>query len=543
MNGLNESPDAVQMYTVLQAVETHLVAGAFDAALEVIEQKVPWEGLNESEEFPRLRLLAMASEIYDHAGRYDSAESIIDSEGKRCERILQKLIEFQTPSPRSHTERRLLKQQIWTVLHWGFVKFYRRSRFTEARIRFRLCWNVAERDLIVHDYRADGTLARIHYLIGLVDREVYDYNAAKHHFTESMRYTWMSLGRRDSVNRRAKLTDLNIARCLGLGLASIHYAEGQTRLAIPLLLAAKAIVSLNQDRLIGGYIDVVYASALRSNAGDQEDVLNEVLQLLYKAYKEFRKKGHTYYVMRAAHQLARAYVQRARDLKALPKVEQRTLRYAEKYAHRTMNLAKDQSDFRYTCHAQVVLSQIELQRQNAQKADAIARKALEESYDDIACRIEALLARGAARLAIGQHVEACKNVEAALDVGKDNPKVAAMCHLILARGYAYGRDLRKSSQHLNSWNHLKREINTAYLRKLEREALLARKRETDDLVINWDVETLDPKKEEARLHAFLVKWAKDRTQTDAAAIELLRISKQTFYNWQNAIGSKERMLE
>jgi tetratricopeptide (TPR) repeat protein len=531
---------------LVQELQKRLLSADFDAARALIDSHLRWENLTAIDEILALRLRAMASEVYDHAGRYGEAEEVIRSDGKRCERLLRNMVSSNSGVPQSLKERRLLKQRIWIVLHWGFV-FYRSARFPEARSRFRLCWHVAENYLTADKYRANGTFARIHYLLGLTDREVYDYHAAKHHFAESIAYAWKALDEQENgvpKGRQAILTDLNIARCLGLGLAWVHYSEGSTTLAIPLLLAAKTILSIKEDKLITSYIDVVYASALRSDGGHDPVKLSDVMKLLYKGYRVFRAKGHRHYTLRAAHQLARAYLQRARNARAqrASAVERKSLRYARAYARRVIHLAADLSDSRFACGARVIYSQIALQGGQLLDAEDYARVALEEGYEDIFCRIEALIARGAARLALGNCSGGCKNFEDALDVGGDNPKVAAMCHLLLARGYALSKNLRRSSQHWEEWQKLMPRVNTAYMRKLADEATAARKRETTDFVIEWSSRKVDPRSEERRLHAFLVKWAKDQTETDEAAISLLGISKQTFYNWQSG-NPKERVVE
>ena len=413
-------------------------------------------------------------------------------------------------------------------------------------MRFRLAWKAAENCLTAAADRANGTLARIHYLLGLVDRELYDYHAAKYHFTESMHYAWKSLAEHDGdgtiVERKAILTDVNIARCLALGLAWVHYAEGSTALAIPLLLAARTLLTFKKDQLIRSYVDVVYASALRSDQGDDPAVLAEVLRLLVRAVRVFRRKRHAYYHVRALHQLARAYIQRARAAQKGSRTERQSLRHAERHAKRVQHLSRILSDYRYASHSLIVRSQATLYRGCAIEAEALAREALELGYEDVYCRIEGLLARGAARLAIGNYEGACSNFEDALKAGASNAKVAALAHIFLSRGYALRKDMRRSGEHFAAWKEAKKILSTAYMRQLESDAIAARKQETQDFVVFCMSEKLDPRQEENRLHAFLAKWARARTGNDVAAIELLGISKQTYYNWQKA-DPKQRVLE
>src|SRR5207253_494839 len=118
-----------------------------------------------------------------------------------------------------------LKQKVWVVSHYG-VTFYRRGLLGDARWRFQLCLKVA-RDYLPDD--ADGTRARIYYLLGLLDRETHDHKTALRNFTESMNYAWKTLARQhdqqdgsplnERVRFQATLRDVNLARCLGLGLA------------------------------------------------------------------------------------------------------------------------------------------------------------------------------------------------------------------------------------------------------------------------------------------------------------------------------------
>ena len=516
-----------------QAVFTADFETAAQFAAKVLIQETS-DTADAPERFESLRLRALAAEVFDFMGRYRDARTVIRSVGESCQRTLELLHETPSRGPGNDEERRLLKQRIWVVLHWG-TTFYRRGQLIEARQRFRLCQAIAERHLVD---TAEGTMAWIHYLIGLVDRESYDYRGAKHNFTESMQYAWRSHSQgnlRTAQEPRSPrpLRLVNLARCLGLGLAWIHYTEGSVELATPLLLAAKSLLRSTEEPLIGAYIDVVWGCVLRSRYGDDARLL-EAHSLLRRSYARFRRRNHLYYMVRAQHQLAPAHLQRALNERSGPRWR-RALNCAEAYGKKMRVTATELGDFRFRSIAKVILSLVRLRLGQPIEAEHLAMEALEEGGAEyIQCRIDALLAKGEARMHRGLYPQACSDFEAALEAGKKNPKISAMCYLYLTQAYAKDNDIRKATENHSRWLKLTGKIETATVRRLAFEADKALRSESEDFTLRLSATEMNPKEAEAALRAFMVKWAQKNSKTDAEAQSLLRISKQTYYNWKSS---------
>ena len=93
-------------------------------------------------------------------------------------------------------------------------------------------------------------------------------------------------------------------------------------------------------------------------------------------------------------------------------------------------------------------------------------------------------------------------------------------------------DLRRETQHFDRWKELKPTIRTALLLRFERGVVGELNAVTQDFVACWSSPSHDPVRPERKLHGFLVEWAKARGRQ--AMKKLLKIPKQTYYNWRAA---------
>jgi tetratricopeptide (TPR) repeat protein len=505
----------------------------------------------ETDEMAALSARGIVSELFDYAGDYEWAREVIADDGKRCEEYLVNLVRSPRGAPRGTDidPRRSLKRRVWTVLHWG-VTFYRRGQFLEARRRFQLCRKVVEDFVSISSYPANGTLARIHYVLALVDREQCNYVNAHRHFTESMNYAWQTLETSgadvrtpEDTRRRSAMTQFNIARCLGLGLGFVHYAEGNLDLAAPVLLGAKALLALQNESLIRSYVEVVYACVRRSRDGDDPEALARIISSLRTSLKVFRKYRHAYYSVRACNQLALAYLQSARNIRgANNRTRAKAVRNAERYLAQVARLSGQLGDPRFECYSRIVRCWLRLLEGKAVEAEDIARSALEDGHDYPLCLIDGLIARGEARLAIGKIPAAIKNFEDALAAGGDTPRTRATCLLLLTKAHARHNDRRKARQYYDEWTRRQPAVTTAFHRKLESEAQAALNEKSDDYLVRYNDEDADPRQLENKLHKFLANRAKEKSKTDMEAAERLGISKQTYYKWL-AGQEKDRLLE
>jgi hypothetical protein len=525
----------------LSDLEKKLLSADFEGALVIVQDEVHVhlreDAVRMTPELESLRMRAMAAEVLDYFGRYVEARAVIEKDGQRCQRVLEDLRDCRVRGPQTDAQRKMLKQRCWVVIHWGYI-FYRAGELAGARDRFLLCRTIAESHLTTAGYPASGTLARIYYCLGLVAREQYDYRSAKEHFTQSMAHAWQALagvasGRRRpqrSLSSQAALTDFNIAKCLALGLAWVHYTEGELQLAIPLLLAARTLLSKSREEIIKGYVNVVYACVLRSARGDDPDLLEEAITLLREARSVFVTKKHDYYRVRAAYHLALAYLQKARN--GGPAREQ-ALEEAMSFVSEIKGYGHRADDRLFLCNAAVIESRIDRHRGNFLRALDRAREAFELGREHPFGLVDAYIARGEARFATGDSAGAEDDFEAALQAGGDNPKVRAVCLLQLARAYTQGKDVKRAAQYFEGWKTVRGRVENVFMRHLEPIVERAMHDLTEDFIVRWSSPQLDQRKL-SELRSFLVKWAKARSSSDEAAARLVGVSKQTYYNWKNA---------
>ncbi len=522
---------------LLPELQHCLISGDFETGLSTILRQVQPERLRHCDELTRLRVLALAAELLDYSGRYEDARTLIEEEGRRCQKILGSLDRRRTKSS-AGVDLSLTKQQVWVVIHYGYT-LYRRSKFTDALAHFELCRRVVN-NVIGASLRCDGTLARVHYCIGLAQREEYQYTLAKENFTRSMDYAWHNLGTRIRTAKSNLVESSNSvfatfsnAKTLGLGLGWIHYSEGQLELAMPLLLAAKNLLVPYHERLIKAYVDVVYASILRAEKGDKPDSLNEAIAILDQSHEVFRKHSHDYYRVRSANQLAIAHLEEARNYTNISPVHRKALKTSLKFIREMKDFATSVEDRRFLCNALVIESRVKGLQQKHSESLALAELAVAQASGNLFGQIDAHIALGEALLKLEKYEAACHEFEWAATEGKRNPKVRAVCELHLANANALNSDLRSAIRHYHEWQLMEPQVRNAFMRNLADAVNRLLEKKTEDFVVPWSRVSLSSSSLQQDLREWLVKWARSRTGNEEEAAHLLGVSKQTYYTWKS----------
>jgi tetratricopeptide (TPR) repeat protein len=501
-----------------------IVTGDFTKPLKVTLRFIRSAKFSRAPEIDRLRSKGVTLEIFDHLGRYDKVREVLGEDGERCKEQISLLVH--RPHPMLGSDVTLLKQRVWMVIHFGLAQ-YRRAAYREALQTFQLCQRVCEQfGAPGRKAQFSAAVCRVQYCMGLVHRELFEYSKAKHHFTRSMSFAW-----RAPKGAGGAIAAFGHAKTLGLGLAWVHYIQGELELATPLLLAAKDLLSQYKEPLIHSYVDVIYASVERSANGSDPVKLNDAIRILERSHKVFERYGHEYYLVRAAHQLALAYIQKARN-----HVAQGQNSDAFECAKRFLDEMRERShgSKRFECLALILESRIQRYQGKATEAASLAERALGLSELTFTT-VEALVAHGEALFELGRLEQATARFEAALRQGEDNPKIRAVCHLRLACTLARQGDTRRASKHFQRWRKsLRPKVSGAFLMELEQEAQRILSETKGDFIVAWNTANHDPEALERELHTFLVNWAQTKSENDAEAAALLHISKQTLYNWKNA---------
>jgi tetratricopeptide (TPR) repeat protein len=520
-----------------KTLRDHLFLADFEQAWKDVENlpvdEIPdGSSMNDPNIINALRLRSMAAEVCDYFGRYSKARDFVARTGELCETGLRAL-----PPGRvgERLEPRVL-QQIWVVLQAGLCE-YRANKFDSAFAMFDLC-NLAIGRL---EQPRWGTRARIQYSLGLVHRERYQLHDAIHCFVESTELAYKSFVRNTEVARGAEISKMNqiaIARSIGMGLASIYNTLGRHDLAVPLLMAAKAMLPTKpMEKLISTHIDMIEATLVRAEARSAE-ANEEVLKRLLDCHATFR--DHPFYRARAAYCLAGEYIQRARPNPAKPLSAK-----DEDYLRSARDLLKDldfqrTGNFRFPYQALLLQSHIERKRGNYVGAEERASEALREvsSTRLPGLFLDLCIARGLARLGLRNTKRAVEDFTEGLKVAEKslNRRMEALFLLWLCQCHTRMKGDLEAAYFFNRYEEVEKftEVKTADVRQLAEETRAVYKR-TPDLVLTLK-DNFDPTEVEKRFRRFLIDWARSRSKNDVQAAKRLKISRQTLYNWLQDTG-------
>ena len=504
---------------------------ARDYVLSILdsELKQPIDFVKAEETFRSLRLRCMMAEILDYWGQYKLARRVIKTVSAQCEAAVEVMEDGAGELPRTDAERKLIRQQVWVLLHAGMTD-YRRGTLGHAAYLFAAAERVCLKHVVTSVDPAWGTRARIYYCLALIDRERLEYGPALARFTTSVNCGYNSL--QAHPGELSKFSYITIAKSLALGLAFVHNAMGRPDLAYPLLVAAKTMLQPISEKLLSCYVDLLYANVLRGMEGARGGAaLDDVIIRLQQCYASFRELRHVPYQARAAYHLAIAHLQRARPDETVPlsRLSETDVEMADAYAEELRRFAFESRDVRAEMRRQVLKSRIARKRDHVQDAEEAATKAIQAGLAIQEPITDALIARGKARARMGKFEEAVQDFEQGLK--GDNPRTRAVCLLYLCQLYCGAQRYSEASRYFAEFERMKSEVTNLQVITVERTARAALQRSDRDLVLRIADAGLTAKSVDARVRRFLANWARARVQTDSEAARLLEVSRQTFYNW------------
>ncbi len=541
---MNDRRDQV-LEKLLPRLKEALATVDFRQARSLLEQSVVKVPDRSSPDRTRLAINSIASDIYDYFGDQAQSASWVRFDAPQCQRRLedlQKGIGLQRSSMYFKGQRSECKAYIVLLMRDGYVK-YRNHLYREALDTWDFCLKVLESRIASDDYPCQGTFGRLYYACGLAYRQMGHayYERAKQCFTNAVDFAAKDADARPAGGRA--LSDYRIAKCLGLGLGWIFYTEGQLNIARSLIQSAQALVSSRkQESMIVTYIRVIQACVDMSEYGSNQTKVKKAIELLKECHATFKGAGHDGYRIRAANELAHAYLRLTRfdisDQEAIAKVRE--------YASEVLDYAEPRTDNRWIGNACIVLTRMERQIGDLPAAEAHAKKAREAGQGIPFIKTDALIAIGELKQAEGEVLVGKKQMSAAekafsdaaasfkeaLDLGKNNAKVAAVCHLHLVNVYLMLSDFAKAFYHREQWRVLSPQIQNSFILRLgdATESRMIEKR--GDFNIPFSTPILKSKDVHSDLHKFLVRWAMSRVSTNKEAADLLGIAVNTFNNWR-----------
>jgi hypothetical protein len=522
-----------------------LQSAHFDKA-ETIVRDIDWAPVIrlavDADDTEAVTAVSMSAELLDYLGQHDVAAERISELAARVVPALERLQAEQVGAPRTTEDRKRLKSRIWVLFHQGMAH-YRRQEYDRARELFAmgeaLCLRWLENRA---EYSSRGTLARLNYGLGLVDREQYAYRRAQHHFLASVTSAWphVRTGQHSqSKPEQTRWTDLAVARATALGLAYIYCDLGQPLLALPLLLLARINLARLQDRYMRHMVDIIYYNTIRSAYGDDPERLDEAIDGLRTCYLELQgsrdQEGHNLYAMRAAHSLAQALVQRVPD-RSFGHVRNRDLDEAEAYCSDADIRAVKLHDTKIRLLLLICQSRIERKRSHFVRAEELARNALARGADQYPhIRVRALIVHAEALMHLGRNDDALRDLTQCDrdDADVSNPRLRAMALLRQAEIHANMKQSNLAEEFLAKYHEIADGITDAQTRELGSHVRkeIQGVKEGQDFIVRLADEGIDRERLECEFHRFLAKWARVRSRTDKEAADKLDVSRQTLSNW------------
>lgn len=491
--------------------------------------------LNVGSKLDRLRTACMIADVLDYGGRYGKAKEIIQNHGAEAERRLS------TMDPADLTDPIYIKQECWALLMWGMCSYRTAGdEFADALKRFHLARKVLE-ILTRNGIPCVGTLSRTWYCIGLVYRQKKDYSEAKASFVRSLELGGIGVKARKDTKSSTASFDYNMARCLGLGLGWIAYDEALLDDAKGSLVMARRALIGNKVTFIRAYIEVIHACVLLSAHSDDLARIDEAIGILRGAYEVLMPKTgpeHPPYALRAAVELALAYLRRSRVVPACD--DDNDLREAERILKSVTVLTAVNPDRRTYCAALVAESRVNRERGQKQDALEAAKKAAKLSSGMKFSHIDALICLGEAWYELGEYEKAADSFNDALDLGRSSRKIVAVCHLHLTRTCIRCQQPAKALEHFTEWKTIEPGLQNSFITALADRIFREGIQSTQEFHIQGDVVDLNAKRHVARLHNWLILKALSRTNDDwGRAAVLLDTTTPTMRNWKKGNAEPE----
>jgi tetratricopeptide (TPR) repeat protein len=521
-------------------ISSYLASGNIQAARQMAQTLSPRDLPNGSDPsdpqlVAALKLRSLAAEVLDYVGAFQKARNLLEDTMGFCEIELQDIDNWERS--RIDDSRHRLHQEIWLLLHAGLSE-YRIGSYDRALSIFDRC-NVAI-EFVAPPGAAHprwATKARIAYSLGLVSREKHELEEALSHFTRSTEFAYRSLNHHAPAQTDGVswLTSIAIARSLGMGLASVHDNAGRTDLAMPLLLASKAMLP-SDEILISTHLDLQRFNIRRSTILDASQ-MSEVIDGLRECHATFCSENHALYRARAAYCLIRAYLHRS-SLGTAQSVAELIKQCEELF--RDLDVSRS-GDRRFHLSRLAVRSWMERQRgteANYREAEQIAERGLKEASRTHHPYVfmELCLARGKARERLSNLRGAAEDYRSALDAAcaANNLRQRAIFLLHLSRIYWQLGNKQLAAKHHDNYLELRdiARIRTADVVRLEKTVDQLFERRDGDFYIGMREDIPDPDQKFAELRGFLVRWAKQDGATDKAAADRLGKGRGTFAEWK-----------
>lgn len=386
----------------IEQMKTRLKRGIFDDGLEERAETL-WKNLQQTsvrdERFFKAK--AMVSEVSFYFDNLALARASV--------------AEFQhfKMQDEDFTDRNLARERIRCYLASIQATLYCESSYEEAKAKIIECVAVLNERLVSKTYRCEGTLAWAHYQLGCCSRQLNLLDQAEESFLRSQRYQFrrakhrkIELESEPNAGKRERLAYEEVLFCnrrvaivLGLGLGFCDYTRGRLSKAREKLTLARTLLTYCHDELNDAYLNLLFGSVIRCQAGSDPKELLTAERLVKKSHQTFKKLGHRRYAPRATYELALIHLALADRTRGREELFLPYLDRAREEAEAVMKASSGPTAARWTSHALLVQSRIQRKLGNYDDAIKLATDAFDAGGDQRFCTIDALIGEAEARVA------------------------------------------------------------------------------------------------------------------------------------------------
>lgn len=510
----------------------------FLSQLKELDQTLVESDLNNQNEYLILKAQCILSEGYYHLGHIDDARRVVDKGP-----LIYSQLDLTDLS--TYDQRRLARERVRYVIDYAQAFLYSNHHYEETISLVEECLKFVQNHLVrPEDFPCNGTQAQIYQLLARAYRQSgldgipLFLQAIDYHYRRLEQKKHQSQSHPDRVRNELVFASYRSGLCLGLGIAWVQYTKGKLTQASQYLIPARVMLALSNDDLSKAYLDLVFVSILRCQAGSDKEKLETARNLAEISLEVFLRFDHPRYIPRCRYELS------------LIDLANGQLARAKQQIAEVAAIAAKTEDWRWLCNALVVQSRIHRKEEHFTDAAEVAEQALRiaDKNNMKLAEIDARIARAEARIKLKHYQQARRDLERALAMNKDlgvrgmreryNPKIEAMAQLNLARAYALEGNVGKARACYGSFKPFEVEDTRIheFAKIVEREINTAAK---DFHIAAGDRDNLDYKVQSEQLKQFLLSQAMQLTDDKTEMARLLGITRPTLYQWLNESDSSK----
>jgi hypothetical protein len=434
---------------------------------------------NPLREVDRLRLVGLEGEFHQQRGDHAQAARILEADWNRLKPRLDGWSRKNPLEPSG--DRRLLRQQIWLLMHYVFYHHYRVSaQHKEALDLLLRIEDVVREELEALDYHPAGTLALLNYFTGLCYRVNRGFHRAERRMLAAQRETRnrviRELAKPDATEETKQYElaykDVVCARVL-YGLGWIAFQQGQLLRAELCLRTAQNCLLQTRMEYLQLLIDSLLWMVIRRKNPYGDPAYEAALDHLAEQYA-LAANMHQLMRQRCAFELVRGYLDLAEFAASDDTERLGYLAEAQYWIEQVANHSDARTKQRYLVHRARYLfiqGDFDAAKAELENASEAAKETGVEQRAVLVLKAVLCLKRDNFDGALEILATALANIVSLTDDESPrkqprDPVLEAECYVLMAQAYAAKKDFAASRASLDRWRLLSQFVENYYLHHL-----------------------------------------------------------------------------